>query len=348
MAADTTSEILCVSLGMLIMDEIRMPSKPPLVNVIGGSATFVTLGLRLFAKDPSSVGCLVLAGSDFPPEVEDEVRSWGTTLVLRKDATKRSSRGLLIYEDNTFGPKTFTYTTPPIRATPRDLIDTSLLKARAFHFFSPPEEILAQVPSLLLLRQTHHPFLPRPFIVWEPLPSSCRPAALPAFLAASQLVDVFSPNHLELAALHTTNPLHPPAPPSTPAHLASLAQPLLDRGIGPACSGALVVRGGSHGALALRRNALPLYVPAVYAHAAECVVDATGAGNAFLGGYVAGWLGVEESRDGQCDIITQTLHALRHGAVAASFALEQIGLPDRSVVAAGAGAERLRAFGAGV
>ncbi len=112
-----SSGLLTRSLGMLIIDEIRMPSRSPLVKVIGGSSTFVSLDLRLFTQNPASVGCIVLAGSDFLPEVEEEVNSWGTTSILKKSTDLKSSRGLLIYEDDTFGPKTFEYTTPPIRAT---------------------------------------------------------------------------------------------------------------------------------------------------------------------------------------------------------------------------------------
>ncbi|KZM28164.1 hypothetical protein ST47_g693 [Ascochyta rabiei] len=339
MEATMAPQISGVSLGMLIMDEIRMPNKAPLHNVIGGSSTFVTLGLRLFASDPSSVGCLILAGSDFPPSVEDEVRAWDTTLVLQKDATKRSSRGLLVYEDDTFGPKTFEYTTPPIRAAPGHLIDTPLLGARAFHMFGRPEEVLVQVPELLRLRHSHDPSLPRPLIVWEPLPSSCHPSALPTFLSAMPLVDVFSPNHLELAAL-----FHPDSATTTLQHLANLGAAFLDARIGP--------DGNVH-------------VPAFHAQGSKEVVDPTGAGNAFLGGYMAGWLragGVaidtydndpnthanDSNTHNNADADARTQKTLREalccGAVAASFALEQIGLPRVERVSGLLGEARLGEF----
>jgi hypothetical protein len=98
-----TPDISCVSLGMLIVDEIRMPGKAPLRNVIGGSATFVTVGLRLFTSNSSEVGFLVLAGEDFPSSVEEELCGWNTTLVLKKAQNVPSSRGLLEYQDSTFG-----------------------------------------------------------------------------------------------------------------------------------------------------------------------------------------------------------------------------------------------------
>ncbi len=56
-----------------------------------------------------------------------------------------------------------------------------------------------------------------------------------------------------------------------------------------------------------------IYVPAVPTN----VIDPTGAGNAYCGGFLAGY--VQTS-----DVLT----AARYGAVAASFLVEQAGLPE--------------------
>lgn len=98
--------ISCVSLGMVVIDDIYMPNREPLRDVLGGSATFVTMGLRLFAKDVKSVGCLVIAGDDFPPTVRITVEEeWGTTTVVRVREGFKSTRGKLVYEDDAFGGK---------------------------------------------------------------------------------------------------------------------------------------------------------------------------------------------------------------------------------------------------
>lgn len=324
-----TAEISCVSLGMVILDEIRMPDKAPLLNVIGGSATFVALGLRLFATPSLQPGCLVMAGSDFPPDIRDEMRTWHTSIIMKDSSELKSSRGLLTYTDTTFGPKIFSYTTPPIRPTPQDLAGTPLLRAKAFHFFGRPTELISQVRELLHLRHHAYPELPRPLIAWEPLPSACAPENLDSFREACQCVDVFSPNHIELAALFA----HDSAQPETDllSQLEMQSGEFLDAGIGMDGKGTLVVRAGADGVLALRRSEDTVHVPAFHAKGSGKVVDATGAGNAFLGGYIAGWLREWSVKEALC-----------YGAVASSFAIEQLGLPSSEDVTAEAGEARLK------
>jgi sugar/nucleoside kinase (ribokinase family) len=318
---------------MVILDEIRMPNQPPLLNVIGGSSTFVTLGLRLFATDSLTPGCLVLAGNDLPSPIREELLRWHMQhLVVLTSPDQPSSRGLLEYADSTFGPKTFEYTTTPLRATPDRLAGTRLLTASAFHFFGTPDEVMVQVPLLLSLRRKEHAELPPPLIVWEPIPSSCTPGNRAAFQDACKLVDVFSPNHLELAALFADDEEPKHANEHLLVSLERLGNTLTDAGVGSAGNGTVVVRAGADGALALQRDRPSVRVPAYYAPGAEQVVDPTGAGNAFLGGYVVGLLREGVVREALC-----------YGAVAASFALEQIGLPGCEVVDCG-GWKRLEEF----
>lgn len=66
-----------------------------------------TLGYRLFARraQSSKVGCLVLAGNDFPDTIRKRLKDWNMKLVLNVNSDKLSTRGLLEYEDSTFGRK---------------------------------------------------------------------------------------------------------------------------------------------------------------------------------------------------------------------------------------------------
>ena len=103
MMTTTSPNIVGVSLGMVVIDEVRIPNKPPLRDLIGGSGSWATLGQRLFATESASVGCLVVAGKDFPETAKSEFERWGLTLVVRGRENETSTRGLLIYEDDKFG-----------------------------------------------------------------------------------------------------------------------------------------------------------------------------------------------------------------------------------------------------
>ena len=117
-----------MSLGLLVLDEIRFPNRKPLTDVLGGSgayglipypphiATFIynyplltwkaaTLGARLFLPQPRSfsLGWMIHIGNDFPMNIRAQLRSWNATLVEAMDPEKPSTRGLLEYKDTTFG-----------------------------------------------------------------------------------------------------------------------------------------------------------------------------------------------------------------------------------------------------
>jgi sugar/nucleoside kinase (ribokinase family) len=168
------------------------------------------------------------------------------------------------------------------------------------------------VPELLRMRKDRA-ITTRPFLVWEPLPASCKPENLEAFEDACKLVDVFSPNHLEIAALFSDQMRNSDGI----EEIESMGQKLLDAGIGLQGDGAVIIRAGEDGAIAMVRGRITSRLPAFYEKGSAKVVDVTGAGNAFLGGYIAGWLNSRGDMD----------EAMSCGHVAASFTLEQIGLP---------------------
>jgi sugar/nucleoside kinase (ribokinase family) len=204
--------------------------------------------------------------------------------------------------------KTFKYTTPPLKSTPPHLFNTPLLTARAIHFFATAEEICSQIPEFLQLRGNTE----RPFIVWEPFPAACKPANKHAILGACGHVDVFSPNHLEFTALFEdadTSGFDEAAMERRAVDFAKATR-----------SGIVVVRCGEHGSLTISPDKEPLWLPPYYPRGAKEVVDPTGAGNAFLGGFTAGWMKNKDARD-----------AAIYGSVASSFAIEQIGLPTLGV-----------------
>ncbi|KAJ5366331.1 hypothetical protein N7541_000272 [Penicillium brevicompactum] len=159
----------------------------------------------------------------------------------------------------------------------------------------------------------------RPLIIWEPAPLSCKPENLQDFLAVAALVDVFSPNHLELAALFEDTPAT-----SDRSEIERLAKKFITNGVGPEGKGTVIVRVGEHGCFVRSSNLVSKWLPPFHVagpgeEQATKVVDPTGAGNAFLGGYSIGYLQTGG------DII----QAANYGSVAASFALEQVGMPEK-------------------
>ncbi|KAI0450084.1 Ribokinase-like protein [Xylaria acuta] len=304
-----------VSLGMLLLDELRFPNGDRAVDVPGGSGLYATLGARLFKPGATAadVGCIVVAGYDLPDSTVRLLESWKMALLLVRDADKQCTRGLLQYEDDAFGRNTFEYVTPPLRPSAIQLGTSSLLFAASFHFLAVPEDLENQVSTLLRLREEHG-ITERPLIVWEPAPLGCDSVNLASHLKACALVDVFSPNRLELRYL--VEGKSEPEVEFSPSSVEAQARRFVEAGIGPNGDGLAVIRSGEHGALTLSNNMQAEWFPAYYGKGANKVVDPTGAGNTFVGAFA---VALQETNDRK--------EASLRAAVAASFALEQFGPP---------------------
>jgi sugar/nucleoside kinase (ribokinase family) len=194
---------------------------------------------------------------------------------------------------------------------------TALLNAKAFHMLATPEEIEVKIPELHRLRQECGIEAP-PFIVWEPFPAACTKHNKNAFLQACRLVDVFSPNHREITAMFEDGP----SGGFDPTQLEDHAQHFC-KAVGPSAKGIVILRAGEHGSLTSRCHDVVenVWLPPFYQLGTTKVVDPTGAGNAFLGGFMQGWIASQDMRE-----------ASIYGIVAASFAIEQIGMPRCEVV----------------
>jgi sugar/nucleoside kinase (ribokinase family) len=144
-------------------------------------------------------------------------------------------------------------------------------------------------------------------------PASCTKEQREDFLSACTHVDVFSPNHLELCSLFED-------------HAAEgFDRDIIERHttlFSHACACIVVVRAAEHGSPTIEHsNNTVKWLPPFYALDSSEVVDATGAGNAFLGGFMAGWTLKQDA-----------VEASVYGNVAASFAVEQSGLPSLQAV----------------
>lgn len=155
----------------------------------------------------------------------------------------------------------------------------------------------------------------RPLIVWEPAPLGCDSVNLTSHLKACALVDVFSPNRSELRYL--VEGKNETQAEFSSSHVEAQAARFVEGGIGPNHEGLAVIRSGEHGVLIVSHDRPAEWLPTYYDKGSEKVVDATGAGNAFLGAFAVALHETNDPREG----------SLR-GSVAASYALEQFGPPE--------------------
>lgn len=156
---------------------------------------------------------------------------------------------------------------------------------------------------------------PQPIIVWEPVPDMCTPDQLQETKDALRHIDVLSPNHDELGALFGVKHAGGVDKSAVEEH----AQELAASRIGSQGKGVIVVRSGKEGCYIAHsgNHKNSCWMPAFHTDQSK-VVDPTGGGNGFLGGFSVGLV-----RSG-FDVIA----AARWGSVAASFCIEQVGMPQ--------------------
>ena len=218
------------------------------------------------------------------------------------------------------------------------MLSAQFLMSKSYHIISTPTRCIELVKGIMSRRQAYikeHPHLSpdifeTPLVVWEPMEHCCRPSELPSVFEAMEFADVFSPNHRELSALFKEENLGEGS--IAPRDLQRYCKTLLEQGFGSKPS-AVVIRMGEDGCY-VASHTRGLTIPAYHtplknvrqedrASWENKVADPTGGGNAFLGGYCIGLLMKEWRNLG----LTEFEGAALPGSIAASFAIEQPGLP---------------------
>lgn len=308
-----------VTMGMLIIDDIYPPpsaqDQTPQINILGGAGTYSAIGARLFSPPPQchSIGWIVDQGTDFPSELRTLILSWQTGVLIR-DRDALTTRGWNGYGENEH--RAFKYLTEKKRLTADDLT-LELLGARSFHLICSPTRCVDMITRILERRKdSFGQDFERPIVIWEPVPDLCTPEELSNTYKALKHVDIISPNHEELGALFHFK--HSPG--VDRKAIESQVNQLLARGIGPTNDGSVVVRVGKEGCFLAnldKRKWLP-----AYHQDSNRVIDPTGGGNGFLGGFAVGL--VRNNGD--------VVEAARWGSIAASFCIEQVGLPTFQMI----------------
>lgn len=276
----------------LIIDDIVFPDGQTVLGVLGGGGPQTAFGMKVWAE---RVGLAAGVGSDLPASVLAWLEASGIdTQGLRYSGEWPTPRAWQILEAN--GRRTQVWRVPGPAIGPQlrhrlEYLPPDYRRARGFHMGVHPEE--ADLDFINALRQTGAVVSLEPF---RPAARALNKTELRALLSAGQ---IFSLNEAEAQSL------------VGPAEPRKLLRRLVEAG-----AEIVALRQGEKGATVHRADTGETWhIPAV----ATRVLDPTGAGNAFCGGFLAGWVQRGDLR----------LAGLS-GAVAASFLVEQVGLPLNS------------------
>lgn len=287
MSAETERLVNLVAFGV-ILDDIIFPDGRSVMAVLGGGGPQTAFGMRLWSP---SVGLVAGVNRMDLPVVKTWLEQSGIDTAGLRVNDLPTPRAWQLLEADGRRTQVWRVEPPAIYAQlGRVLGDLPVdyRQASGFHFGIHPDE-----PDLDFMAALHSL---GGLVSIEPFKPADRQPSLGQLQHLLSQVDIFSTNLLEAQSLVGEG------------EPDELAKRLLDLG-----ATVVVVRLGAQGSLvASRRPAIQIHLPAVEVR----VVDPVGAGNAYCGGFLAGWL--------QTGDLAQ---AGAWGAVAASFLVEQVGVP---------------------
>lgn len=225
-----------------------------------------------------------------------------------------------VWDMLTFDPlaKTYKYISGPYRILPSHLT-LGQLSSSTYHFLTSPLDTAAQIPELLKLREEVG-IVEKPLVIWEPIPLACNSEELENLFEclASGQIGLWSPNHVELGRFWGEKVDEGEFTRERVESLAGRVRVNVEtRGSGTGKDMTMVIRCGEEGCcIWSRKEQKWVWIEAFHQNSAK-VVDATGAGNAFLGGFAIGWKG-----SGGDEVVGCVL-----GSVAAGVVCGGLGVP---------------------
>lgn len=273
------------SIGSIILDDIVLPDGNTRMGVLGGGAVHAAMGMSLWS---GSVGLVSPVGNNFPKKSFIKLGRLLDLDGLQQHAVP-TPRAWQVYEED--GQRTEVFRTDidqflDIAPKPA-LLPKNYSQTKGVHLqCATPEPLKSWVKRL---RECECEC-----ILWEPWDKYCQPENREEIYDLLALVDVFSPNLAEAQRVTGIKDVD---------HIAERL--LLE---GARC---VAIRMGEDGSLVVNSEGSLFRIPAVHI---EDIIDVTGAGNAYCGGFL---VGMAETGD--------LLRAGFQGAVSASFALEQFG-----------------------
>ena len=291
-----------VSFG-IILDDLVFPDGHTALGTLGGGGPQTAFGMRLPVlagwTEQSQVGLVAGVGHDLPPSAREWLASAGIDLTGVRVSDWPTPRAWQLLEADGRRAQVWRVEGHVVGgqlSRSLERIPASYRDARGFHLGVHPEEpdleFIQQLRDLSPQTAGRRP----PLISLEPFKPADRTPTDAALRQWCSAADIFSPNLAEARSL-----------------VGEAAPDQLARRLADAGARIVTLRMGADGSLVhTKEEGSAIHVPAV----PTTVMDPTGAGNAYGGGFLAGYI-----RTGNA------LIAARYASVAASFLVEQVGLP---------------------
>ena len=293
-----------LAVGSVIIDDIVYPDGRTSMGVLGGGGTHAAYGMAACGEKPALVA---LVGEDLPGDIRARLQRDFDISGLAWTAHPQV-RGWQIFEWDGKRNEIFRV----------EVIDPFMHQPHADN----PALPYRAAAGISLLRQPQYVAgwrrrFPHAALLWEPTRAFMLEGDYARFLAGLRHCDIVSPNLHEAQAMTGLRD-----------EVAILRKLLADG------APMVALRMGEAGSLVARQGAgKAAHIPAL--EVAE-VVDQTGAGNSYCGGFVTGWARAGEVVAAGC-----------YGAAAASFTLEHVGCATLPVNLADEWARRLHLAEAG-
>jgi sugar/nucleoside kinase (ribokinase family) len=271
--------------GGIIIDDIVLPGGETRMGVLGGGVSHAAMGIAIWDQRP---GIVARAGRDLPDSARQRLeRDVDMRGVIATDLPQARAWQLFEWDGRR----------------------TEIFRVDNFEPFAlapPPEEspaVYRDARGLYVLTDHVHlsrwrALFPHATLFWEPMQHYMVAANAADFRAGLRRVDIVSPNLLEAQQIYGVDDPH------------TLVWAMLDDG-----APVVALRLGAAGSLVgERKSGAVIAIPPV---PVSRIVDQTGAGNTYCGGFLVGWLATGDLRKAGC-----------YGAVSASFALEVTGVAD--------------------
>ncbi len=276
---------LFLSIGGIIIDDIRLPGGKERRGFLGGGITHAAMGMRIWKQ---KVGLVSNVGSDFDSSYLEQLDKYFILHGLDINPNVPTPRAWQVFDPDGTRHETFqTDFDQMVELIPKpENLPEKFSTISGVHLHCPPQKVDAWVK---VLRERNCPI-----ILWEPWDGFCLPENQAEFFLYCTMVDIVSPNLREGRLLSGLQ---------DPVDILHFFQ---DNG-----AGAVALRMAEDGSLLMDHQGDIIHIPAV---PVERIVDVTGAGNAYCGGFV---VGLSETGELQ--------QAGWYGGVSASCALGQFG-----------------------